>query len=79
MIDYTETYMDPTIRLDNGKPVMLWVRYYGSNTGDCIVSIKGVCNPLPFNKMVVPFNQATRLKKWLKDKDWKYLGYSREI
>lgn len=79
MMDYTETYTDPTIRLDNGDPMLLWVRYQGSNKGVCTITIKGTCNPLPFNKIVTSYFQATRLKKWLESKKWKYLGYSREI
>ena len=72
MMDYTETYTYPTI----GDQVLLWVRYQGNNKGDCTIIINGACNPLPFNKMVTPYSQATRLKKWLESKNWKYLGYS---
>lgn len=79
MMDYTETYTDPTIKLDNGDPVLLWVRCQGNNEGVCTITIKGACNPLPFNKMVTSYSQATRLKKWLESKRWKCLGYSREI
>lgn len=79
MMDYTETYTNSTIRLDNGKQMLLWVRYQGDNNGDCTITIKGTCNPLPFNKIVTPYSHATRLKKWLENEKWKYLGYSREI
>ncbi len=79
MMDYTETYTDPNIKLDNGDPVLLWIRYQGSNKGNCTITIKGAYNPLPLNKIVAPYFQATRLKKWLTDSGFKYLGYSREI
>lgn len=55
MMDYTETYTDSTIRLDNGDPMLLWVRYQGSNKGVCTITIKGACNPLPFNKIVTSY------------------------
>ena len=55
MMDYTETYTDPNIKLDNGDPVLLWIRYQGSNKGNCTITIKGAYNPLPLNKMVVPW------------------------
>lgn len=79
MMDYTETYTDSAIRPDNGDQVLLWVRCQGNSKGDCTITIKGAYNPLPFNKMVAPYFQTTRLKKWLESKKWKYLGYSREI
>ena len=79
MMDYTETYIDKVLRLDNGKPVLLWVRYQGDSKGDCTITIKGACNPLPFSKIVTSYFHATRLKKWLTDGGWKYIGYSREI
>lgn len=79
MIDYTETYTAPGFKLDNGKPVLLWVRYHGSNKGDYTVTIKGACNPIPFNKITTSCSQAIRLKKWLEERGWKYLGYSREM
>lgn len=41
MMDYTETYTDPNIKLDNGDPVLLWIRYQGSNKGNCTITIKG--------------------------------------
>lgn len=78
MMDYTETYTNSAIRPDNGDQVLLWVRYQGSK-GVCTITIKGACNPLPFNKMVTSYFQATRLKKWLESEKWKYLGYSREF
>ena len=79
MMDYTETYTNSAIRPDNGDQVLLWVRYQGNSKGDCTITIKGAYNPLPVNKMVAPYFQATRLKRWLESKKWKYLGYSREI
>lgn len=79
MMDYTETYINKVLKLDNGKPVLLWVRYQGNSREDCTITIKGAFNPLPFNKIVTSYFQATRLKKWLTDSGFKYIGYSREI
>ena len=79
MMDYTETYMNPNSKLDNGDPMLLWVRYQGNSKGDCTITIKGACNPLPFNEIVTPTKQANRIKKWLRNQGWKRLGYANEI
>lgn len=78
-MDYTETYMNTNSKLDNEKPLLLWVRYSSDVSGNCLIIIKGTCNPLPFNEIVTPTKQATRIKKWLRDQGWKCLGYVNEI
>ena len=78
-MNYTETYTNPELRLDNGKPMLLWVQYFGGVSENCVITINGAHNPLPFNEIVTPTKQATRIKKWLRDRGWKCLGYANEI
>ena len=72
-----ETYVMPNASdVNTGKPLTLWVKYE-RNGKEVKFTIYGSYNPLPFKTMIVCPEEATRLKKWIEDFGWVYIGIHR--
>mgnify|MGYP000234269542 CR=1 FL=1 len=78
----TETYTNANVSLSTkialaGKQALLWVTYEPaivSGEKMTFITIKGLENPLPFNRLLTDSYGVGRLTKWLEKCGWEKAG-----